>query len=100
MVAPRPETCNDIESIHRGIEVVFRPVKHSDRTEQDIVARLRDDNALTVSLVAEKNNQVIGHIAAPQSRLVPRLDGSALTLYQHCRISREMASAVRSSKPL
>lgn len=64
MVAPRPETCNDIESIHRGIEVVFRPVKHSDRTEQDIVARLRDDNAQTVSLVAEKNNQVVGHIAA------------------------------------
>lgn len=41
MVALRPETCNDIKSIYRGIEVVFRPVKHSDRTEQDIVTRLR-----------------------------------------------------------
>lgn len=56
MVALRPETCDDIEPIHRVIEVAFRPVEHSDHTEQDIVARLRDDNALTVSLVAEKNN--------------------------------------------
>lgn len=64
MVDLRPETCDDIESIHRVIEVAFRPVEHSDHTEQDIVARLRDENALTVSLVAEKNNQVVGHIAA------------------------------------
>ncbi|WP_408922838.1 GNAT family N-acetyltransferase [Corynebacterium tuberculostearicum] len=64
MVALRPETCDDIESIHRVIEVAFRPVEHSDHTEQDVVARLRDDNALTVSLVAEKNKQVVGHIAA------------------------------------
>ena len=64
MAALRPETCDDIESIRRVIEVAFRPVEHSDHTEQDIVARLRDDNALTVSLVAEKNNQVVGHVAA------------------------------------
>lgn len=64
MVDLRPETYNDIESIHRVIEVAFCSVKHSDHTEQDIVARLRDDNALTVSLVAEKDNQVVGHIAS------------------------------------
>lgn len=64
MAALRPETCDDIESIRRVIEVAFRPVEHSDHTEQDIVARLRDDNALTVSLVAEKNNQGVGHVAA------------------------------------
>lgn len=64
MVDLRPETYDDIESVHRVIELAFRPVKHSDHTEQDIVARLRDDNALTVSLVAEKDNQVVGHTAA------------------------------------
>lgn len=64
MVTLRPETCDDSESIHRVIEVAFRSVEHSDHTEQDIVARLRDANALTVSLVAEKGNQVVGHIAA------------------------------------
>lgn len=64
MVALRPETCDDSESIHRVIEVAFRSVEHSDHTEQEIVTRLRDDNALTVSLVAEKNNEVVGHIAA------------------------------------
>ncbi len=63
MATLRPETCDDIESIHRVMELAFRPVKHSDHTEQDIVARLRDENVLTVSLVAEKDNQVVGHIA-------------------------------------
>ena len=64
MVALRPETPDDIESIHRVIEAAFCSVKHSDHTEQDIVAKLRDDIALSVSLVAEKSNQVVGHIAA------------------------------------
>ncbi|WP_227485955.1 GNAT family N-acetyltransferase [Corynebacterium aurimucosum] len=64
MVALRPETYGDIEPINRVIEVAFRSVKQSDHTEQLIVARLRDNNALNVSLVAEVNNQVVGHIAA------------------------------------
>ncbi|MFH1150230.1 MAG: GNAT family N-acetyltransferase, partial [Actinomycetota bacterium] len=36
---------------------------HSDQTEQYIINALRAANALTVSLVAEIEGQVVGHIA-------------------------------------
>jgi putative acetyltransferase len=59
----RPECNDDINSIERVITEAFKNHPHSNQTEHEIVAKLRNDNALSVSLVAEVNNVIIGHIA-------------------------------------
>ncbi|WNC72342.1 N-acetyltransferase [Thalassotalea psychrophila] len=59
----RPERIDDINDIEKITIEAFKNHPHSNQTEHEIVARLRDDNALSVSLVAEVNNVVVGHIA-------------------------------------
>ena len=59
----RPEHPNDIAEIKALIWAAFKPVTYSDDTEADIVDMLRDDAALTLSLVAEKDGEILGHIA-------------------------------------
>ncbi len=63
-ISIRAETPGDIEAIARLTEAAFRNETHSSHTEQYIVDALRRAGALTLSLVAEANGQVIGHIAA------------------------------------
>lgn len=58
----RPERQGDEEAIARVTEEAFRNVDHSDKTEHLIVARLREAGALTVSLVAEDSEGIVGHI--------------------------------------
>ena len=59
----RDETENDIATITDLTEKAFATLEVSDHTEQFVVLALRKAGALTVSLVAELNGQVIGHIA-------------------------------------
>jgi putative acetyltransferase len=59
----RNERQGDVEQIHRVTELAFRDVPHTDHTEQFIVQALRRSRMLTVSLVAESNDEVIGHVA-------------------------------------
>ena len=59
----RPEHPNDIAEIKALIWAAFKPVTYSDDTEADIVDMLRDDAALSLSLVAEKDGEILGHIA-------------------------------------
>lgn len=59
----RPETPADVESIAAVTEIAFRTLAISSHTEQFIVAALRAAQALTVSLVAEMDGRVVGHIA-------------------------------------
>ncbi|WP_371379377.1 GNAT family N-acetyltransferase [Thalassotalea aquiviva] len=59
----RPECDGDINAIEKVIIEAFKNHPHSNQTEHNIVANLRSDNALSVSLVAEINNEVVGHIA-------------------------------------
>lgn len=59
----RPECEGDIDTIESIIIEAFIEHPHSDNTEHHLVARLRETNALTISLVAEINNVVVGHIA-------------------------------------
>ena len=59
----RNESPADIEQIHAVTEQAFLNAPHTEHTEQFIVKALRDAGALTVSLVAERDARVIGHVA-------------------------------------
>jgi putative acetyltransferase len=59
----RNESKNDIEHIHRVITLAFQHAPHTCHIEQFIVKALRRADALVLSQLAEKNGQVIGHIA-------------------------------------
>jgi len=59
----RPESQSDIEAITAVIQAAFASHPLSKQTEHFIVRALRAAGALTVSLVAEVDGQVVGHIA-------------------------------------
>ncbi len=59
----RNETISDIEAISKVTIAAFQNLAISNHTEQFIINALRDANALTISLVAEVNGKVVGHIA-------------------------------------
>ena len=59
----RDETTADIDAIHDVTVAAFQPMDYSSHIEQAIVAELRAAGALAVSLVAEKEGRVVGHIA-------------------------------------
>lgn len=59
----RPETPADIDAIHDVTVAAFATLEISGHTEQFIVAALRAAQALTVSLVAEIDARMVGHIA-------------------------------------
>ena len=58
MVSIRLETPKDVDSIHYVNEQAF-----GQAAETAIIDKLRNRNALTLSLVATKDNKVVGHIA-------------------------------------
>jgi len=62
-VVIRPETPADREAIAEVTRAAFADLEVSDHTEQYIVDALRAAGALSVSLVAERGGQVVGHIA-------------------------------------
>jgi putative acetyltransferase len=59
----RHETNSDIEAISKVTITAFQNLAISNHTEQFIINALRDANALTLSLVAEVDGKVVGHIA-------------------------------------
>jgi putative acetyltransferase len=59
----RNETPADIHAITEVTVAAFQTLEISHHTEQFIVAALRAAQALTISLVAEADGHVIGHIA-------------------------------------
>ena len=59
----RNETTFDIETISEITIAAFRTLAISNHTEQFIINALRNANALTISLVAEIDGRVVGHIA-------------------------------------
>lgn len=62
-VSIRPETAADIPAIAEVTCRAFETLEISQHTEQFIVAGLRAAGALSVSLVAETEGRVVGHIA-------------------------------------
>jgi putative acetyltransferase len=59
----RSETDADVSAITEVTVAAFQTLEISQHTEQFIIAALRVAKALTVSLVAEADGRVIGHIA-------------------------------------
>lgn len=59
----RAETSADVSAITEITVAAFRTMAISNHTEQFIVEALRAANALTISLVAQLQGRVVGHIA-------------------------------------
>ncbi len=59
----RPEVPGDEETIFALTETAFAPMPFSDGDEQHLVNRLRIDGDLTLSLVGEDAERIVGHIA-------------------------------------
>lgn len=59
----RPEQANDYEVIYDITKRAFAPMPFSEGDEQDLINRLRDNDALEISLVAQIGSDIVGHIA-------------------------------------
>ncbi len=59
----RDETAADVAAIAEVTIAAFRTMEISDQTEHYIIDALRSANALAVSLIAEVDGGVVGHIA-------------------------------------
>lgn len=59
----RKETASDHEAIAAVTRAAFRTLPISNQTEQFIITALRAAGALTLSLVAEDDGLIVGHVA-------------------------------------
>ena len=59
----RNEQPEDIQPIHELTTAAFLNAEHADHTEQFIVKALRNSGVLSISLVAENNGKIVGHVA-------------------------------------
>jgi len=65
----RDETAGDIPAISRLVTEALLLLAQSTGTEAAIVEKLRAQDALTLSLVAEDDGEVIGYLAASPARI-------------------------------
>jgi putative acetyltransferase len=59
----REETVADHAAIYDLTKRAFAPMPFAAGDEQDLITHLRNAGALTISLVAELDGQVVGHVA-------------------------------------
>ena len=59
----RDERPEDIQTIYDLTQAAFKTMPYSAGDEQDLINALRNDGALMVSLVAERGDKIIGHVA-------------------------------------
>lgn len=59
----RPEACGDEDAIRALTHGAFARKPHSNGSEPELVERLRADGDLSLSLVAEDGERIVGHIA-------------------------------------
>jgi putative acetyltransferase len=71
----RHETVADIEAITAVTTAAFANHPFSHQTEQYIIHALRAAHALTLSLVAEVEGRVVGHVAVSPVTIAGRDDG-------------------------
>ena len=59
----RPETTADHAVIHDLTRRAFEPMPYAAGDEQQLIDRLREAGALAISLVAERDGVIVGHVA-------------------------------------
>lgn len=59
----RNENTDDADAIYQLTLAAFEPMWFSDASEAPLVGQLRDAGDLTISLVAEIDGEIVGHIA-------------------------------------
>lgn len=59
----RPEAPGDYAAIHDLTRRAFAPMPYAGGDEQDLIDQLRDAGALAISLVAELDGRIVGHVA-------------------------------------
>ena len=59
----RPETPQDISAIEKITIAAFDGKPYADGTEHLIISRMREAGAMSLSLVAEIDGKIVGHIA-------------------------------------
>tara|TARA_R110000787_G_C13221523_1_gene426230 strand:- start:128 stop:634 length:507 start_codon:yes stop_codon:yes gene_type:complete len=62
-ISIRKEHSSDVQSIYEVTVAAFLEAPHTDHTEQFIVKALRESGALSISLVAEDEGNIVGHVA-------------------------------------
>lgn len=78
----RLEETRDADAIREITQQAFSAAKHSSGTEGAIIDGLRAAGSLSLSLVAEDNGSVIGHVAfSPSSSMVTRPGGFGSVRY-------------------
>lgn len=72
MISIRQETTLDYSAVEHVIQKAFEQVEISDQTEHQMVKRLRKTESFIpeLSLVAEQENQIIGHILLSKIKVV------------------------------
>jgi len=63
IVKIRKEQPTDYASIYRLTQIAFEPKAFSDGTEADVIDRLRASGDLIISLVAQIDTDLVGHVA-------------------------------------
>ena len=71
----RPEHSGDEEAIYELTRIAFEPMFFSDGSEAPLVTQLREDGDLIISLVAEKEGEIVGHIAFSPATIYGCHDG-------------------------
>ena len=96
----RPEQACDIEAIHQVTKIAFLNAPHTDHTEQFIVKALRQYNALSISLVAAVEGDIVGHVAVSPVTISDGSEGwyglgpiSVLPSHQNCGIGSNLMKA-------
>ncbi len=64
MLEIRQESQNDYKEVYNVVKIAFEIAEHSDGNEHDLVTTLRNSNNFIpeLSLVAIKDNEIVGHI--------------------------------------
>lgn len=101
----RNETHDDGCAINEVTVAAFKTLEIGGHTEQFIIAALRAANALTVSLVAEMDGRVVGHIAFSPVTIsdgAPNWYGlgpvSVLPEYQRQGIGKALSLSMKGSR--
>lgn len=59
----RPERASETKAIRHVIDSAFLGMPYADGDEAELVEKLRSQNALSLSLVAECEGHIVGHVA-------------------------------------